>query len=138
MKPFEQLFAEHTQALIKPGEEIVAEITPAKAHLLHMAAGVAGEAGELLDAIKKHTMYNKPLDIENVEEELGDIEFYMQGLRDALDLNRDDCLAHNMKKLGKRYPKGKFTNEDAQARADKNHLSVVLPVPKPDGGNDHG
>lgn len=47
-----------------------------EAGLLHAAVGVAGECGELLDALKKTWVYNKPLDRENVVEELGDIGFY--------------------------------------------------------------
>lgn len=38
-----------------------------------MATGVSGEAGELLDAVKKSVVYKKPLDRENVVEELGDL-----------------------------------------------------------------
>lgn len=112
-------YAEFCFSLAKPGEEIVSEMTPEKAHLMHMAVGIAGEAGELLDAIKKHVMYGKPLDLENVEEELGDIEFYMQNLRDALRLTREQVIAANVAKLSKRYAAGKFTNAQAQQRADK-------------------
>ena len=45
--------SEMVKALAKNGETIAAEIDGADAHLLHMAVGVSGEAGELLDAIKK-------------------------------------------------------------------------------------
>ena len=46
---------------------------------LHMYMGVAGELGELLDAIKKNVIYGKPLDTKNVLEECGDIMFYTTG-----------------------------------------------------------
>jgi NTP pyrophosphatase (non-canonical NTP hydrolase) len=105
--------------LAKPGEQIVADLTPEKAHLLHMAVGIAGEAGELLDAIKKHVIYNKPLDVQNVIEELGDIEFYMQGLRGGACIMRDETLIANIEKLSRRYPNASYTDTDAQARADK-------------------
>src|SRR5574343_533576 len=39
--------------------------------LLHAAVGISGEAGELLDAVKKTWIYNKSLDVQNVIEELG-------------------------------------------------------------------
>ena len=105
--------------LVKLGEDIIKELTPDKAHNIHMATGVAGEAGEMLDAIKKEVMYNKPLDRTNVIEELGDLEFYMEGLRLGLDITREETLQANVDKLSKRYTSGKFSNQDAQARADK-------------------
>lgn len=110
---------EMVAALVKDGAVIKDELTPLQAHLWHMATGVAGEAGELLDAIKKHAIYQKPLDIDNVIEELGDLEFYMEGLRDALGIQREVTLAHNMRKLAKRYSSGSFSNAEAQNRADK-------------------
>jgi NTP pyrophosphatase (non-canonical NTP hydrolase) len=110
------------EALQKPGDAIMAHMTPLQLDLLHMAVGVAGEAGELLDALKKHVFYNKPLDLENVVEELGDLEFYMQGLRKRLSIEREDTLTANILKLavGKnaRYRDG-YTDEQAQLRRDK-------------------
>tara|TARA_R110000772_G_scaffold242198_1_gene354596 strand:+ start:1959 stop:2297 length:339 start_codon:yes stop_codon:yes gene_type:complete len=105
-------------ALVKNPMQLMEEVTPEKLNLLHMAVGVAGEAGELLDAAKKCVMYNKSLDVENVIEELGDIEFYMEGLRQHLGITREETLDANIAKLGVRYAKG-FSNEAAQARADK-------------------
>lgn len=111
--------SELVENLKKDPLDIVMEMTADKADLLHMVIGVAGEAGELLDAIKKHTMYDKPLDIVNVVEELGDIEFYLEGIRQALKLSRDYILITNTQKLQKRYASGKFSNQQAQDRADK-------------------
>jgi NTP pyrophosphatase (non-canonical NTP hydrolase) len=107
------------QALLKPGAAVLATLTPQTAHLLHMAVGIAGEAGELLDAVKKAAVYGKPLDHDNVVEELGDLEFYMAGLRDALALDRSTTLAANVSKLSKRYATGRYSDQQAQARADK-------------------
>ena len=106
------------ERLAKSGAAILAAMTPATANLLHHAVGVSGEAGELLGAIKKVAVYNKPIDRENIIEELGDIEFYLAGIRSALGISRDETLAHNMAKLAKRYPRG-YSNEAAQLRADK-------------------
>lgn len=106
--------------LIKPGADILASLTSEKCHLDHMAQGAAYEAGELGDAIKKHIMYNKPLDRENVIEELGDMEFYMEGLRQGLGITREETLEANMKKLLKgRYKTGTYSDDQAIARADK-------------------
>ena len=108
-----------TAALSKAGSDIINELSPEKADLLHMAVGVAGEAGELLDAVKKATIYNKPLDHENMIEELGDLEFYMSRVRQLIGVSRDEILEHNYAKLSKRYAEGQYSNEQAQERADK-------------------
>lgn len=109
--------------LAKPGDEILASLTPEKAHLLHMAIGAAGEAGELLDAVKKYVIYNKPLDLNNVIEELGDLEFYMEGVRQGVDVTREDVIEANVYKLATgpkaRYKGGKYSDKAAQDRADK-------------------
>jgi NTP pyrophosphatase (non-canonical NTP hydrolase) len=105
-------------ALVKPGEQIAAEINGSDANLLHMVIGISGEAGELLDAIKKAVIYRKELDRTNVIEELGDIEFYLEGLRQELGVSREECLAANVAKLQKRYG-DKYSDSAAQIRADK-------------------
>lgn len=112
-------YEEFVDALAKPGETIKAELTPEDAHILHMAIGIAGEAGELLDAIKKAVIYRKPIDMENVIEELGDLEFYMQGLRSGLNIDRAITIAENVSKLMKRYKSLKYSDQSAQERADK-------------------
>ena len=106
--------------LAKPGEDIIKDLTPEKAHLWHMASCAQSEAGELFDAIKRPAIYNKgSYDRKNVVEELGDIEFYLEGIRQGLGITREETLQANMEKLGVRYASGTYSNEQAQARADK-------------------
>lgn len=112
--------------LKKQGYNIKQELTGNKCDIMHMAIGVAGEAGELLDAIKKHVIYNKALDVDNVIEELGDLEFYMQGLRETLGISRVRTLNENIKKLDKRYNQGTYTDADARNRADKGRRVMAL------------
>jgi NTP pyrophosphatase (non-canonical NTP hydrolase) len=83
-----------------------------------MILGIAGEAGELVDAVKKHVIYDKDLDLDNVIEELGDLEFYLEGFRDALGLDRSHIISYNMEKLTERYPIS-YSNKDAIERKDK-------------------
>lgn len=111
--------AEMVRVLAKSGEQIAKELTPADAHLLHMAVGVSGEAGELLDAVKKGAIYRKPYDRVNLIEELGDLEFYLEGLRQGLGVTREETLAANIAKLGKRYAGFTYSDRAAQQRADK-------------------
>lgn len=101
--------------------------------LMHAAFGIFGEAGELCDAIKKAIIYNKPLDMDNMIEELGDLEFYLQQLRTRLSISRRQCLKANIAKLNKRYPQGNYSDADAQARADKAKAHPISPCISKDG-----
>lgn len=104
-------FAYHVNRLfVKPDDHV--------GKLLHAAVGVAGEGGELLDAIKKTWIYGKELDTENLLEECGDTLFYIQALLTECGFTLDDAMQHNMAKLAKRYPEG-YTDKAARDRADK-------------------
>lgn len=110
--------AELVKALKKSPIDIGATISVVDLDLIHMILGISGEAGELLDAVKKQVIYRKPLDIDNVIEELGDLEFYLEGLRQILQLSREEILQKNISKLTKRYGE-KYSDSAAQARVDK-------------------
>lgn len=86
--------------------------------LMHAAVGIAGEGGEVLDAVKKVWVYGQQLNRENMVEELGDLEFYMEALRNLIGATRDEVLSANIAKLEKRYPTG-YTDALAAARLDK-------------------
>jgi phosphoribosyl-ATP pyrophosphohydrolase len=86
---------------------------------LHAAVGISGEAGELLDAVKKEWIYNKPLDYTNVIEELGDLYFYMNAMMIHCGVNEQEVLQANADKLAKRYIGLKYSDHAAQERADK-------------------
>ena len=93
-------------------------LTPQQCELLHAAIGIAGEAGELLDAVRKHVFDGQPLDRENVIEELGDIDFYLTAARLAAKTDLGEVLTYNQAKLTKRYESG-YSDKAAQERADK-------------------
>jgi NTP pyrophosphatase (non-canonical NTP hydrolase) len=86
--------------------------------MVHAAMGIAGEAGEVVDAVKKTWIYGKELDRENVLEECGDLLFYISALLAETGFTIEDAMAHNMEKLAKRYPIG-YTDKAAIERADK-------------------
>ena len=81
--------------------------------MLHGVIGLVTESGELLDQLKKHIYYGRPLDRVNMIEEIGDLEFYLSMLRQALHVSREEVLSTNMAKLMSRYPGGKFDAERA-------------------------
>lgn len=110
---------ELVKALVKAPADIRATLDDSKVDLIHAVLGISGEAGELLDAVKKHAVYNKELDRENVIEELGDLEFYMEQLRQRLGITRQETLDANIAKLAKRYAGLNYSDKAAQDRADK-------------------
>jgi len=180
--------------LSKPGEDILASLTPAKCELWHHATGIAGEAGELLenaigaqglgnyieelgdlyfyitgykaaagievtycniegldswidnllggatdlavlsanllDATKKHLIYESPLDLPEVRNTLAAIEYTIYTIAVSLLTTLDEILAYNIEKLSaKRYPQG-YSNQAAADRADK--LSINQPATQPE------
>lgn len=118
MKPNMITHQELVARLVKPGLRIALEITPTQCHMLHMVLGIAGEAGELVDAVKKHVIYNQELDVDNVVEEIGDLQFYIEGLCQAINSPPWFCIAQNINKLQKRYADG-YSDQAAQERKDK-------------------
>ena len=105
--------------LTKSGVTLQDEANPLKMHLNHMVLGLSGEVGELADAIKKYTIYNKELDTANVKEELGDLIFYMLGVSNSLGICLFECMELNQEKLKKkRYAKG-YSDQAAIDRVDK-------------------
>lgn len=77
--------------LAKCGLEIIADLTKDSAHTLHMAVGIAGEAGELCQAIYSIEKFEL-IDKENIVEELGDLEFYIEGLRQVVLIGRAETI----------------------------------------------
>jgi NTP pyrophosphatase (non-canonical NTP hydrolase) len=87
--------------------------------LLHAALGICGEAGELADAIKRHVIYGKDLDLKNVIEELGDLRFYLQAVANLVKIPEHTILQENGNKLSERYKKLQYSDQAAIERADK-------------------
>ena len=114
----EEKHSEMVRELAKPGQEILPTLTTLRVASLHMAMGISGEAGEVVDEIKKTVMYDRDFNPGKIIEELGDLEFYLEGLRQALGISREDVLAGNIQKLRKRYGKS-YSDQAANARVDK-------------------
>lgn len=83
---------EMVAALVKPGAVIVAGMTPEECDLWHGATGVAGETGEILEAVLRAAQSGEDLDHENMVEELGDMEFYLQQVRANLGIDREETV----------------------------------------------
>ena len=79
--------------------------------LLCGAIGLGSETGEFQEIVKKVVFQGKPLNEEthfHMKRELGDIMWYWINACRALNLDPNDVVAENVKKLEARYPGGKF------------------------------
>ena len=82
------------------------------------ALGIAGEAGEVVDIIKKVLYHAHALDTSALCTEMGDLLWYMTLLCETVGLTLDDVMQANVEKLRQRYPAG-FDAQRSQQRADK-------------------
>ena len=91
------------------------------ATLLTGAIGIASEGGEFAEIVKKCIFQGKPLDAEtqfHAKRELGDIIWYWINSCRALDLDPNEVIAENVRKLEKRYPGGSFDAYYSENRQD--------------------
>jgi NTP pyrophosphatase (non-canonical NTP hydrolase) len=86
--------------------------------LMHAAFGLAGEAGEFSDCIKKHLVYGQALDRFNALEEIGDVLWYCALACSALGVDMESVAQSNIQKLKNRYP-DKYSDQHATTRLDK-------------------
>ena len=80
--------------------------------LLTASVGISAESGEFMEIVKKMIFHGKPCDKDNLEHlkiELGDIMWYVAQACMALEVDMDEVLDTNIKKLEKRYPDGHFS-----------------------------
>ena len=70
---------------------------------LMLALGVGGEAGEVMEIIKKGNRPGREVDVVHLKEELGDVLWYLAVLADYYDLDLEEIALDNIDKLEKRY-----------------------------------
>jgi NTP pyrophosphatase (non-canonical NTP hydrolase) len=85
--------------------------------LIVSALGLAGEAGEFANLVKKMTAHGHPFNNRALEDELGDVLWYLAEAATAAGLNLEEIANQNIQKLIERYPDG-FNQEDSINRPD--------------------
>lgn len=70
---------------------------------LLLALGVGGEAGEVLEIMKKGHRPGKEVDVTHLKEELGDVLWYIAALAATYGLDLEEIAQENIAKLKKRY-----------------------------------
>lgn len=79
---------------------------PKNEALAMVSMGLAGEAGEVVDELKKVLFHKKEFNKEKVKEELSDVLWYCAALAELLETNLETIFDINTAKLRKRYPQG--------------------------------
>ena len=89
--------------------------------LLTGGIGLASEGGEFNEIVKKCVFQGKPLNedtIFHMKRELGDIMWYWINACRALDLDPDQVIEENVRKLESRYPGGEFDAHYSENRKE--------------------
>ena len=89
--------------------------------LLTACLGLAAESGEFIEVPKKMFFQGKPLNDENVfhmKRELGDIMWYWVNACRALNLDTNEVIDENVRKLESRYPGGSFDAHYSENRKE--------------------
>ena len=81
------------------------------------AVGLGGEAGEVLEQIKKGIFHQHGLDDEKLKKEIGDCLWYLAGLCTTRGYDLGEIMQANIDKLLVRYSNG-FNSQDSQKRVD--------------------
>ena len=111
--------SQNTRKLTQKLEELDKDINIAL--LLTGGIGLASEGGEFNEIIKKCVFQGKPLNedtIFHMKRELGDIMWYWINACRALDLDPDEVIEENVRKLESRYPGGEFNAHYSENRKE--------------------
>jgi NTP pyrophosphatase (non-canonical NTP hydrolase) len=101
-----------------------AKLDTHKEDITHMLFGMTTEIGELTDIFKKSLAYGKDIDWVNVEEEIGDLMFYIASFCRINNLDLQEIINTNVLKLESRYPE-KFSEHDALNRDLNKERSIL-------------
>lgn len=92
------------------------QFTEQELNLIHAALGLFSEAGEILENVMGRFVGDAKLDLANVKEEVGDVQWYAaMAARETDATSLEEIQESNIAKLAVRYP-DKFTSEAALNR----------------------
>lgn len=86
--------------------------------LVWNALGLAGEAGEVADTVKKLVFHKKPADREALLTEIGDALWYAAAIARNLGSSLQECAELQLAKIARRLPNG-WNTDDANRYADR-------------------
>jgi len=94
-------------------------LTDGETMILWAAFGVAGEAGEVVEVIKKALFHQHGLNQDELANEIGALLWCIAALCEKTGLNMEQVMQQNNRKL-QRYPNG-FAPQDSRTRVDVGH-----------------
>ena len=94
MRPYEGITLENFADWVEAGWSKQDQHT-----LSIMALGLAGEAGEVIEPIKKQIRGDGPLDREALKLEIGDVLHYLCRIGKYFDIDMGDVMRANIEKL---------------------------------------
>ncbi|MCR1933545.1 nucleoside triphosphate pyrophosphohydrolase family protein [Clostridium tepidum] len=86
--------------------------------LINGVMGLNGEAGEVIDIVKKYLYQGHELNKNKIIDELGDVLWYINLIANSINMSLEHIAKYNISKLEKRYPKGCFRVEDSVNRSE--------------------
>ncbi len=106
----------HDLMLSETRQEIASEMLGAQVvELLHAGIGMVTEAGEFMSALHDHLFNGAELDVTNLKEEIGDVQWYLAKACLHTGTTLEAEQERNIAKLRARFP-DKFTDESALNR----------------------
>ena len=93
------------------------DIAPNEIMLVWTTIGLAGEAGEVAEHIKKGIFHQHGVDADKLKKELGDVLWYVAAICETAGFDMGAIMQANIDKLKARYPNG-YSSEDSQRRVD--------------------
>ena len=85
--------------------------------LVWNAIGLAGEAGEVAEHIKKGVFHQHGVDRDELAKEIGDVLWYAAAICTKIGIDLGDVMQANIDKLKLRYPAG-YSSGDSKRRVD--------------------
>ena len=87
-------------------QELAMRTNRPEQNLINGCLGLAGEAGEVCDIVKKYMFQGHNLETQKVVDELSDVLWYVALTAQGIGCDLDSIMEHNINKLKKRYPNG--------------------------------
>jgi NTP pyrophosphatase (non-canonical NTP hydrolase) len=112
-----ETFKEYQELTRRTAPKNVEPIGTERAELINYMFGLWGEMGELTDYMKKILFHDHVPDWDRLEEEIGDILWYLARISDFMLIRMGDVAGKNIDKLKKRYPNG-FNPKDSINRTE--------------------
>lgn len=100
-------------------------LSPEETMIIWNAVGLAGEAGEIVDYLKKGIFHRHGYDSGILKGEIGDLLWYAAGLATQHGFTLEEAMEFNIAKLKNRYPDG-FSTSDSINRGSDDAKSRVI------------